>query len=902
MAAARPATLTAAELTLAILVAALIGCYVLLPLDRGFPTVPLLGRPLNSAIAATLAVLGVMVFQSRGAVLSYLREPYCLLQSGYCLLLVASALRAHGPLSALHSSFLYYCTFVLNYVILRQITAIHGTRWLSAVVVTMGVAAAAVGIGQGALGIPLPAYDAWFEDYFSVPAENYALPTARVAGTMSNPILYGFLLALLIPYAIDLKRLVNRGVVLYTALFAAGLSGSRTAVLAVAVFACGALIVHRWRAVRALPVVAFGLVLLFWSFAALTAHGQNSRVTFLLERTGLTSASPASPSVPAMRGSGGSPSRLAPRVKPPPKPPSETAKSAALGISLRKGALMEGFREITREWGPLTWMFGRGYFAAAAVGEKVSVGYNTVDNVFLSVLYERGLSGLALFVGAFVTFLYRTRRVATTTLHWYAPVVLGAAGVAFCWDAYSTFNILAVGSMAVAMWHTEQARGSRETLLGSFLADKGIAGPREPGYDEVRSLAPSVHERSMKIAVVSIFYSEGMGYTENCLPRALAARGHEVHVITTVFNVYGNQADYAKTYQDFLGPNIMSAGTASVDGYQVHRLDAKVMGGYVVSAGLAAKVRQIAPDFVHSLEIASLQTFELALLKPFAGYALFCETHQHMSVVKPFLKRSGALFRKALYRITRTLPTRLASLAVEKCYAIAPDCAEVATRFYGVPPDKVKLQSLGADTELFRPVETEADAAARVVLRRTLGFSEEDIVCVYSGRFSRDKNPLLLARAIDDLHGRDSRFKGLFIGEGEQKDGIAACRNTKILPFMKHRRLAEHYRAADIAVWPTQESMSMLDAAASGLPIVVSNTVGDIERVCGNGRVYEENDVNSLVEALCSLASPADRITLGAAGRRKALTGFNWRRYAQSVEADYHDALKRSRALAHFKA
>ena len=406
----------------------------------------------------------------------------------------------------------------------------------------------------------------------------------------------------------------------------------------------------------------------------------------------------------------------------------------------------------------------------------------------------------------------------------------------------------------------------------------------------------------MRIAVVSTFYSEGMGYTENCLPRALAARGHEVHVITTIFNVYGNEAEYAKTYQDFLGPNIVSAGTTSVDGYQVHRLDARVVGGYVMSSGLAAKVRMIAPDVVHSLEIASLQTYELALQKPFAGFALFCETHQHMSVVKPFLKQSGALFRKAVYRMTRTLPTRLASLAVEKCYAISPDCAEVATRFYGVPRHKVKLQSLGADTELFRPVETEADVSARLALRRKLGFTDEHIVCVYSGRFSRDKNPLLLARAIDALHDREPRFKGLFIGEGVQKDEMAACRNTKIVSFMKHRSLAEHYRAADIAVWPTQESMSMLDAASSGLPIVVSDAVGEVERVNGNGRMYEENDVNSMVDVLGSLVSPADRQALGAVGRRKMLNGFNWTSYAQSVETDYHAALKRSMHKAHRNA
>jgi glycosyltransferase involved in cell wall biosynthesis len=396
----------------------------------------------------------------------------------------------------------------------------------------------------------------------------------------------------------------------------------------------------------------------------------------------------------------------------------------------------------------------------------------------------------------------------------------------------------------------------------------------------------------MRIAVVSTFYSEGMGYTENCLPRALAALGHDVHLITTVFNVYGNDADYSKTYQDFLGPSRVSPGTSTVDGYQVHRLNAAVRGGYVVSPGLAAKVRELAPDVVHSLEIASLQTYQLAVLRLFRRFALFCETHQHMSVVRPYLKEPGSLLRKTAYRMTRTWPTRLASRAVQTCYAIAPDCVEVATRFYGVPQEKVRLQSLGADTDLFHPVQSAADEDSRLELRRRLGFAGEDIVCVYSGRFSQDKNPLVLARAIDRLHDRDPRFKGLFIGEGVQKAEIAACRNTVVVSFMKHRHLAEHYRAADIAVWPTQESMSMLDASASGLPIVVSNRVGAKERVVGNGRMYEDNDVASMGEALLSLSAAGERRALGAVGRGKTEAGNNWKTYARRLEADYKDALK----------
>jgi glycosyltransferase involved in cell wall biosynthesis len=398
----------------------------------------------------------------------------------------------------------------------------------------------------------------------------------------------------------------------------------------------------------------------------------------------------------------------------------------------------------------------------------------------------------------------------------------------------------------------------------------------------------------MRIAVVSTFYSEDMGYTENCLPRALAALGHDVHVVTTVFNVYGNEPTYAKTYESFLGPSRVRAGTTTVDGYRVHRLDARTAAGYVFSPALAAKVREIAPDVVHSLEIASLPTYQLALLRLVCRFALFCETHQHMSVVRPFLKKPGSVLRKVAYRLTRTWPTRLASLAVERCYAIAPDCVEVATRFYGVPRRKVHLHPLGADTDLFHPVETTADAESRAALRHRLGFADDDIVCVYSGRFSADKNPLLLARAIDELHDRDPRFKGLFIGDGPQRDRIAACRHTSVLSFMKHRHLAEHYRAADIAVWPTQESMSMLDAAASGLPIVVSHSIGEKERVNGNGRLYQENDMASLLEVLVSLASRDERRRLGAAGRQKMIKGASWQAYARRLEADYDAALGRT--------
>ena len=436
-----------------ILVALLIGFYVLLPLDHGFPRIPVFGRPLNSAIAATLAVLIVLVVQSHGAVLAYLREPYSRIQVIYTSVLLVEALRAPSLLVALHWTTLYFCTFVLNYAILRHVTRLHGVSWLSAVTVAIGVTAAAVGIVQAVVGIPLPVYRGWYEAYAGVPPVDYALPSARADGTMNNPILYCVLMALVIPYALDMKKTWVRAVVLFTIMFAAGLSGSRTAVFVVGVFGAGAFVVYRWGAVRALPAALVGLVALTTSLGMLNADEPTSRLNLMVDRLGILVDAPAG-TEGSEPGSG-----ISSNTATGGGAAAQAEASAVLGVSLRRAVVAEVLREMTDEWGVVTWLIGRGTLTAGSVGQRIQPWYGTVDNVFLNAVYERGLVGLALFVGAFLYFLVVTRRAAVMTVHWFAPVTLGVAGLSFVWDAFSMFNILAVGSMAVTMWHVEEATG-----------------------------------------------------------------------------------------------------------------------------------------------------------------------------------------------------------------------------------------------------------------------------------------------------------------------------------------------------------------------------------------------------------------------------------------------------------
>ena len=57
----------------------------------------------------------------------------------------------------------------------------------------------------------------------------------------------------------------------------------------------------------------------------------------------------------------------------------------------------------------------------------------------------------------------------------------------------------------------------------------------------------------MRIVFVTQFFSKGMGYTENMLPKFLSKLGHEVLVLTSDLQVYGNSLKYKSNYQSFLG-------------------------------------------------------------------------------------------------------------------------------------------------------------------------------------------------------------------------------------------------------------------------------------------------------------------------------------------------------------
>jgi hypothetical protein len=136
----------------------------------------------------------------------------------------------------------------------------------------------------------------------------------------------------------------------------------------------------------------------------------------------------------------------------------------------------------------------------------------------------------------------------------------------------------------------------------------------------------------MKIVFVTAWYSEGMGYLENCLPKAIAKLGHEVHIITSTAQVYYNQEYYAKAYQKYLGDPIQPVGSFIIDNVHVHRLPFFNIKSKIVLKGLIAKVNSIDPDTITIFEHVSVDTLKLSLLKIFKSYKLYTANHAVLSV------------------------------------------------------------------------------------------------------------------------------------------------------------------------------------------------------------------------------------------------------------------------------
>ena len=174
----------------------------------------------------------------------------------------------------------------------------------------------------------------------------------------------------------------------------------------------------------------------------------------------------------------------------------------------------------------------------------------------------------------------------------------------------------------------------------------------------------------------------------------------------------------------------------------------------------------------------------------------------------------------------------------------------------------------------------------------------------YIGRLVPEKGVDLLLRAAAQLHG-DWRLR--LVGGGPMLDALKAlaqshncAERVAFVGQLPSSALPDEYHRLDVLVlpsltranWKEQFGRVLVEAMASGVAVIGSDS-GAIPSVLGGaGHIAPEGDELALANALRSLRDdPARRARLIEAGRRRFLEHFTHERIAEATVAVYRELL-----------
>lgn len=194
----------------------------------------------------------------------------------------------------------------------------------------------------------------------------------------------------------------------------------------------------------------------------------------------------------------------------------------------------------------------------------------------------------------------------------------------------------------------------------------------------------------------------------------------------------------------------------------------------------------------------------------------------------------------------------------------------------GVDPDRISVVANTVEVDRFG-VEADELAPRRDFLRAAVGIGPDDVAVLSVARLAPEKGLDTLVRAI--AVAGDARLVLLLAGSGPERERLAALAAGQgvrlvLLQDTPWERIVERYVLADVfALLSRHEPWGVVvnEAAACGLPLVLSNRVGaafDLLDDGRNGVLVPVDDVAAAAQAIRELAAdPKRRRAMGAASR-----------------------------------
>ena len=213
----------------------------------------------------------------------------------------------------------------------------------------------------------------------------------------------------------------------------------------------------------------------------------------------------------------------------------------------------------------------------------------------------------------------------------------------------------------------------------------------------------------------------------------------------------------------------------------------------------------------------------------------------------------------------------------------------------GVDPARLFIFGRGVDTETFGP------SHRTWPMRRRMG-GKSAIVVLYVGRISQEKGLAVLADAFRLAATSHPELELVLIGEGPYRDALGrrlAGTPHRFLGPLTGSALSSAYASADLFCLPSRTEtfgQVALEAAASGLPVIVTDQGGAHESVVDGetGLVVPADEPHALAAAIDTLArDPARRQRLGHQARQQASLRSGWAELFAQLVASYAEVVDR---------
>lgn len=246
------------------------------------------------------------------------------------------------------------------------------------------------------------------------------------------------------------------------------------------------------------------------------------------------------------------------------------------------------------------------------------------------------------------------------------------------------------------------------------------------------------------------------------------------------------------------------------------------------------------------------------------------------------------------------------------CVAISDSTRHEFERWYTPPQDWwCETVLYGVDHTVFRPVnhDHEEDQLAHEAIRVTYGTDDEAALTGLAntstplllavGRLVARKGHRTLLRAMPSILEAHPKARLVIIGRGHmrgtlmrQAKRLGVGHAVTIQPGMAFEELAQHFRSADLVVYPSYyegQGLIPLESLASGTPVVTVNQAPLTEMIDESvGGLFQCGDPEDLSRAVVAcLDDPEGRTAQAERGRARVLDLYTYEHNAASYEAIY---------------